>query len=568
MTSPSPSSSPVLPGPAAPSRKTPVLVGIAFVVGVLGTAAVMSARNPAAPASTTVPASTSDKEAKTAGHDKSKEEAKDSGSDAETSATVTLDPDAAQKAGVRAEPVTYRSVGDILTVPGTVEISMDRVARVTPPVAGKVTRVLVHPGDSVQAGQSLALLESYDVAQAQAAARDSVADLQQAEAALRTVETTIAQAGERQASAEIALGRQKELARAGAFSQAPLQAAQTEQSQAASELLSAQAEQQQAAAALARSEKLFQAGVDSRAELEQGQTTARQAQIRTDQAQARVTLANQALEREQKIYGRDLLSQREVQSAEADVRAARGDVQRAQAEAASARVVVVGARQKVSSARTNLAALAGGGTVRFDEGGKVTLLSPVSGNVSDLSVTLGQAVERTAALMTIENLSGVVVQASVPEKSVSLIRAGQRADVTVPSFPHTIFHGIVQSLGSQMDEKTRALPVRILVDNPGGRLRPEMFARIQLVTSASHRALVVPVSALVNAGESESDGKAVYVAGDKAGIYEKRPVTTGKTYIGDRVEIVGGLRPEDRVVVKGAFVLRSEASKSELKDED
>jgi len=520
------------------------------VIGVIGTAAVLSARDHRATLSTPPAAAAQD----------TPKASEASGAD---STTVTLDPDAARNAGLRTEPVAYHAIGDILTVPGTVEVGADHLARVTPPVAGKVTRLLARLGETVRAGQPVALLESYDAAQAQAAVRESDADLQQARAQEQSAQVAVRQAQGRQASAEDALRRQRELARAGAFSQAPLQAARSDSSQAESNLLSAQAEQQRAAAALARSEKLFSAGVVSRAELEGDQTAARQAQIRVDQAQAQVTIAKQALTREQKVFGRDLLTQREIQTAEADVRATRSEVQRAQAEAAAAHTAVIGAQQKTVAARANLSALAGGSSARFGDSGKVIVLSPVNGTVSDLGATLGQAVERTAPLMTIENLQSVVVQASIPEQDVARVRPGQRAEVTVLSYPNAVFTGVVRSLAARIDEKTRTLPIRILVPNERGQLRPEMFAQVRLTTAVSRRALVVSPDALVGDG----DEKAVYVAGPKPGDFEKRSVTIGKSH-NALIEITSGLKPGDQVVAAGVFVLKSEAAKGELKDSD
>jgi RND family efflux transporter MFP subunit len=198
----------------------------------------------------------------------------------------------------------------------------------------------------------------------------------------------------------------------------------------------------------------------------------------------------------------------------------------------------------------------------------VTLLAPIGGVVADLSVTLGQVVERTAALMTVENLNAVVVQASVPEQDVARIHPGQRAEVTVAAYPDARFVGVVQSLASGLDEKTRTLAVRCLIGNEGGRLRPEMFAQVCLAAGGFRRALAVPAAALVGGDGGEGEGgRAVYVAGEKPGVFERRAVTVGRSY-GDLVEVVNGLKPEDRVVTAGAFILKSEAQKGELKDED
>ena len=185
----------------------------------------------------------------------------------------------------------------------------------------------------------------------------------------------------------------------------------------------------------------------------------------------------------------------------------------------------------------------------------------MNGVVTAQSVTLGEAVERSSTLFTLENLNSVTVQANVGETDIARVSVGQPVIVTVPSYPNERFSGTVSSLGGSIDEKTRTLPVRCVVENPARRLRPEMFAQVSLSTNTPRPALVVPQAALVG----DSDSQAVYVAGN--GGFRKRPVVIGRT-LGSRVEIESGLHVGDRVVTDGAFILKSEAGKSDLKDSD
>jgi cobalt-zinc-cadmium efflux system membrane fusion protein len=133
--------------------------------------------------------------------------------------------------------------------------------------------------------------------------------------------------------------------------------------------------------------------------------------------------------------------------------------------------------------------------------------------------------------------------------------------VTVVAYPKATFTGIVQSIGSAVDEKTRALPVRCLVRNPGGLLKPEMFARVSLATGAIRTALTVPDAAVDEDGEE----RFVYVAME--GGYQKRTVTTGQV-MGNRIEILSGVKAGEKVVTDGVFVLKSESKKDELKEEE
>lgn len=551
-----------------------------LLVGIIGTAAVMSRNNPPLPA--TGPGTETASQKDEHGHEGEHGEEEPGH---EEHGLIKLSPDAIKTAGIRLEAARIAPVGESLSAPGTVEVSPNRAAKITPPAPGKIVRLLANLGQWVRAGQPLAVLDSFEVAQAHAAERQAEANLQQAQAALQTAqaETAQAQAGVRQAEAEVqqartkqasaetVLERQRELASAGAFSQPTLQAAQAALSEAQSQLLQAQTELQSHLLVLQRAERLFKEELISRSELEQAQLEHRQDQARVEQDQARVAIATQTLEREKRVFSGDLLTRREVQTAEAEVRAAQGEVQRArqgvlraqqdvrkaEKEVQAARTALRGAESGLSAARANLYALEGSGHTE-GSGGLITLKAPIAGVITERNTSIGEAVERTSTLFVIENLNTVLVNANVPEKDVARVRVGQPVEVTVPAYPDQRFTGVVQSMAGRVDEKTRSLTVRCLVENSAGRLRPEMFARVFLGIGAHKNALTVAASAL-----NAVDGKRiVYVEED--GGYEKREVGVGRT-TGGRVEILSGVKPGERVVIAGVFVLKSEGKKAELK---
>ncbi len=488
---------------------------------------------------------------------------KEKDASAEEPGLVRLDPAAVKNAGIRVEAVRVSPVRATLTVPGVVAVSPGRVARITPPVAGKAIRVLVNLGETVRAGQPLLVLDSYEVAQAQAAVGQAQTEARQADARLRTAEADAQKARVQAGSAQTALGRQRELAQTGAFSQPALQTAQNELNQAESDEQQAQTALQAATTVVQRAERLFKEQLIAQAEREQAQTQERQEETRLKQAQKRVVIARQTLERERTVFGRGLLSSQAVQSAEAEVRAAQADVRRAEREVAGARTALAGARDAVRTARANQGALVGS-RGRPEGGGRVTVLAPLRGVVTERAVTLGEAVERTGVLLVLQNLASVVVQANVPEKDVARVRVGLPVTVTVAAYPNRAFGGIVESIASAVDEKTRTLPVRCRLDNPSGRLKPEMFAQVRLATgnAARRSALLVPQSALVDDGGQQ----VLFVA--EGGGYEKRMVQVSGDASADRVEVTHGVAPGEKVVTAGAFLLLSESRKGELKEEE
>ena len=501
---------------------------------------------------------------------------------------IELTGDAKKNAEIRTEPATLRSLQATQDVPGIIEIAANRSIKVTPSAPGKIISLLVKPGDKVQLGQVLATLDSFEVAQGHAATQQAEASIAQASASLQTAqaearqadagvkvaEAGIGQAEERVKSARQALARQKELATAGAFAQAPLQTAQSELAEAQSELLKSQTELQGHLTVLQRAERLFKAEVVSRAELEQAQLEQRQDEASVDKAKRRVVNAKLTLEREQKIASAGLLNAREVQTAEASLRDTEADLRKARSErnqsveavrkaergVSAAQTMLVGAQAALRASRTSLSALEGSSGV-LGQSGRVVIKAPLTGIVAERSVTQGEAVERTTVLFTLQNETVVQVTAQVPEAQIGLVRTGQTATITVAAFPKTRFIGTVQSVGSQVDEKTRALPVRLLVSNPAGKLKPHMFARVALGLGESRRVLAVPESAL-----TEIDGKpSLFV--EENGKYEKRELTLGDRS-GGFVEVKSGVKAGEEVVVEAAFVLKSETKKSELKGDE
>jgi cobalt-zinc-cadmium efflux system membrane fusion protein len=179
----------------------------------------------------------------------------------------------------------------------------------------------------------------------------------------------------------------------------------------------------------------------------------------------------------------------------------------------------------------------------------VTVVAPMSGSVTDLSVAAGAYWnDPTAALMTIADLATVWVTASVPEKDISLIAQGQEADVTLPAYPNEVFKGRVLFVSDVLDADTRRTRVRMAFANPGIRLRPGMFANVSFRAPA-RRVPVVPASALV----LKDDANQVFVE-TAPWTFEARSVDIGFQE-GERVVLTGGVKAGDRVVAKGGVLL-------------
>ncbi|MEW5884154.1 MAG: efflux RND transporter periplasmic adaptor subunit, partial [Armatimonadota bacterium] len=441
--------------------------------------------------------------------------------------------------------------------PGVVTHTAQGRAVVTPPVEGKVTRLVATIGDRVRQGEPLAIIESADLAEAVSAMTEAQSRRFSSEADLRQAESEFQLSTARLRTAQGVLSRQLELARAGAFSQPSLQEAEKELNEAESELESAQKEEVVHRAQLERAERLFTLDLISRSELEQARLEVEQDRIRQEKAKRQIEIARKAYEREKQIAEQGILTAKEVQAAEAEVRAASLEQQKARIAVEAARAALQGARKGEQSAQATYAALKGSGNRA--SGRFVTIVAPIDGTVAERKVSVGQAVERSTELFEVDNLQTVWVTASVPERQIAQVSRGAAVTLTTTAYKGRTFRGIVQVLGSRLDPHTGTMPVQCLVLNSEGLLRPDMFAQVIIGVGSTSLALAVPEAALVREGEESF----VYIEEAK-NIYYRKAVKIGRSQ-GGMLEVLSGLGEGDRVVTKGAFVLNSEAQKGELK---
>ena len=182
----------------------------------------------------------------------------------------------------------------------------------------------------------------------------------------------------------------------------------------------------------------------------------------------------------------------------------------------------------------------------------LTLESPISGFVMERNAFAKQRITPETVLYTIADLSTVWVIADVFEYEAANVRLNQPATMTLEYLPGRVFRGRVSNILPQVDPTTRTLKVRIQFDNPGYALKPDMYGQVELQTGGT-RKLVVPQSAVLNSGERQ----VVFVdLGD--GHFEPRAVQIGQQRQ-DRIEIVSGLKPGERIVTSGNFLIDSES---------
>ncbi|MBJ6723718.1 efflux RND transporter periplasmic adaptor subunit [Geomesophilobacter sediminis] len=186
----------------------------------------------------------------------------------------------------------------------------------------------------------------------------------------------------------------------------------------------------------------------------------------------------------------------------------------------------------------------------------------LGGVVTEKHATVGELADPSKSLFTVADLGTVWVLVDINEKDLARVKQGQSAVVRVGAYPDRKFRGRITQLADLVDEATRTVKARVEVPNPGRKLKPEMFATVELaLPAAGPPVLAVPEEALV-----ELEGKKVLFVSRDGTDFLPRPVMTGAVS-GGYVEITAGLAEGELYAQKGGFVLKSELKKGELGEE-
>ena len=193
---------------------------------------------------------------------------------------------------------------------------------------------------------------------------------------------------------------------------------------------------------------------------------------------------------------------------------------------------------------------------KLDETGEpitdLTVNSPVAGYITEKNALPNMYVQPDTKLYTIADLSEIWVFAQVFQNDAGKIKPGDDAEVTVDAYPGQVFRGKVDYLLPQLDTATRTLPVRLVLPNPGLKLRPGMYVNVSLKLPLGQR-LVVPDSAVFHSG---TKNLIFAYAGD--GNIESHEVELGP-HVGDELVISKGAKAGEQIVTSANFLIDSEA---------
>ena len=242
------------------------------------------------------------------------------------------------------------------------------------------------------------------------------------------------------------------------------------------------------------------------------------------EARARLSAAAAEAGRAKRLLERKAYSQRQFETAEADRKAAEA--------------TLAGVQEQMQALQT------ASPTANYE------VTAPISGTAVEVKKSAGEEVRAGEPILEIVALDRVWVEAPIFEKDLGRMKNEVAAIFTTSAYPDKEFRGRLITIGAVVDEQTRAATAVFEVDNGSGDLKIGMQANLRLGAGEKASVLLVPKeSVLDNEGK-----KIVYVmlSGEE---FERRDVVVGDEY-GDKVAIVSGVKPGDRVVTQGAYQLK------------
>lgn len=265
---------------------------------------------------------------------------------------------------------------------------------------------------------------------------------------------------------------------------------------------------------------------------------------RYHQSRTRLALAQVSMERVRSLVEKKIAARKDILQAETDYTTAQTELHTAE--------------ERLSLFGVNLSQIKSGDHTRP----LLPVRSPIAGIITEKHAIVGELADPSRSLYTIADLSSVWVMVDINEKDLARIHRGQTATVSVGAFPDLTLKGRITYIADLVEPGTRTVKARIEVPNAGRKLKPEMFATIELaLAAAASPVLAVPDDAL-----QELDGRKVLFVLEERDRFTPRPVETGRAASG-MVEIVSGLKEGEPYALKGSFILKSELKKGEMTDE-
>jgi membrane fusion protein, heavy metal efflux system len=186
---------------------------------------------------------------------------------------------------------------------------------------------------------------------------------------------------------------------------------------------------------------------------------------------------------------------------------------------------------------------------------EVPLLAPIGGEVVERLVSPGQVMQggQTQAF-TISDMSDVWVLANVYQGDLAYIKNGDGVTVQTDAYPDT-FHGKISYVSAALDPTTRTLQARVVVENPGEKLKKDMYCTVTVTAGSLANAVAVPDAAVLRDDENQPFVYVVTTGAGGSSQFGRRSVTVGESQNG-QTQILKGVSAGERVVGNGALFLQ------------
>ncbi len=407
-----------------------------------------------------------------------------------TAKTVVVAPEGQAAIGIKTQVVQAGSIENTIRATGRVEPAENSAFDINPPAPGVVRQVFVKQGDSVAVGSPLAILHSVEIA------------------------TTLTQLLQERARMQGEITRLKTKATADVT---------RTRTQFARDIAVQQKEVDITRIDFQREEQLLKEGLTARKDYYDAKNACETAQVKLGALKKQVIQEVGSL---QKQVASDVASLQTQMNLSTDAVRKQLSVMGLAAGAFNSAV----ARNQVVA--------------------EIPLTSPVAGVVTFRDITAGEVVDTTKKIFSVVSLGQVWVVIDVFQDQVQNLKLGQQVRITTPD--NRQITGSISVIGSVVDPAKRTLPVRIVVSNTHGSLRPGTFVTADIVTAKGGSKVVVPASAVI-----EESGKPIVFV-QNGNNFQPVIVALG-TRSFDQVEIRSGLFSGDRVVITGARQLYSQS---------
>lgn len=413
---------------------------------------------------------------------------------------IKLTPEAAQQADVRMAIVEERPISVPLHLTGRIEPDFGKEVDVSSRISGKVTSLLVKPGQFVNSGDVMAIIDSREISELEAEVIEAKSKYDIAKAH---------EERERQIYQEL-IARPKALI------------------DAKSTFRRAKVQKELAESDLKRVEGLYKEKISAQKDYIAAE--ARVAQETADYDQALLDL-----QRETELYKNKALMKRDYQLAVAETQRDRQHL-----NTLKQRLDFLGTDQAQINALMNDGKI--GGTCR--------VIAPETGVVSHFEIAAGEQIHPDKSLFKITDLSTVIVSADLPEADLQRVKMGSTVRVKIASYPDRIFPGTISFISEHVHPDSRTVSIRARLDNNDKKFRTNMFAEIDL-EGQKQNLLAVPKQAL-----QEHAGQKIVFAVTKDG-FEERKVKIGKESE-EYVQVLSGVEPGEKVATQGSLMLKTE----------